>query len=396
MNTLYYGDNLHILRDHIPAESVDLVYLDPPFNSNRSYNVLFKESGAATKRRPAEAASSSEAQIAAFDDTWHWGPSAEAALRDLQLRGENEQVIKVIEALVEVLGRQNDMTAYLVMMAVRLVDSEASSVTDNRAPYSEFALSGLLTCLRCGHSMHGYTSSKYKLVKGEKRTYRYRTYRCTGRANSSSCHAPMIQAVHLEGLVIDAVCRHIRNNESGRLEMYNQSVELLANYRQRLAEAIQEHEEQIADKKRARSDMVQAISRAVGKVSDAVIEQMDVQVLAWSAEIRQHEAQREFARAELGKLGSVRLRLDALLASMDATAARLREAELSVQRRLLKGLVSGIEIDPDARRARVYLKQFLLDDAAQELEPLTRLFVQPPLTGAHQPLLSRTALELAY
>ena len=61
-NTLYYGDNLQVLRDHIPDESVDLVYLDPPFNSNASYNVLFKE-------RTGE---ESPAQIQAFTDTWEW------------------------------------------------------------------------------------------------------------------------------------------------------------------------------------------------------------------------------------------------------------------------------------------------------------------------------------
>lgn len=61
-NTLFYGDNLDILREHIADESVDLIYLDPPFNSNRSYNVLFKN----------EAGTESESQITAFEDTWHW------------------------------------------------------------------------------------------------------------------------------------------------------------------------------------------------------------------------------------------------------------------------------------------------------------------------------------
>ena len=68
-NTLFYGDNLPILRERIPDASVDLVYLDPPFNSNRSYNVLFRE----------ESGYESEAQITAFDDTWHWNDSAEDA-----------------------------------------------------------------------------------------------------------------------------------------------------------------------------------------------------------------------------------------------------------------------------------------------------------------------------
>ena len=66
-NTLYYGDNLTVLREHIPDESVDLVYLDPPFNSNASYNVLFKE-------RTGE---ESPAQIKAFTDTWEWTQEAE-------------------------------------------------------------------------------------------------------------------------------------------------------------------------------------------------------------------------------------------------------------------------------------------------------------------------------
>ena len=60
-NTLFYGDNLPILREHVTDESVDLIYLDPPFNSSRSYNVLFKE----------ESGQESGAQITAFEDTWH-------------------------------------------------------------------------------------------------------------------------------------------------------------------------------------------------------------------------------------------------------------------------------------------------------------------------------------
>ena len=62
MNTLYYGDNLNILRRYIKDESVDLVYLDPPFNSNRNYNVLFKD----------ESGLEADSQIMAFEDTWHW------------------------------------------------------------------------------------------------------------------------------------------------------------------------------------------------------------------------------------------------------------------------------------------------------------------------------------
>ena len=71
-NTLYYGDNLDILRRYIADESVDLIYLDPPFNSNRSYNVLFREANGTV----------ADSQIRAFDDTWHWTETAEATLRE--------------------------------------------------------------------------------------------------------------------------------------------------------------------------------------------------------------------------------------------------------------------------------------------------------------------------
>lgn len=109
-NTLFYGDNLSILRGYIPDESVDLVYLDPPFNSNRSYSVLFKD----------ESGKHSEAQIEAFEDTWHWGPASEETLWNLQNEGSYE-VSKAISALVDLIGK-NQVMAYLVMMAARLVE----------------------------------------------------------------------------------------------------------------------------------------------------------------------------------------------------------------------------------------------------------------------------------
>lgn len=73
MNHLYYGDNLAVLRDSIRDESVDLIYLDPPFNSNASYNVLFRGPDGA----------GSAAQIEAFDDTWHWNDTAAAAFGEV-------------------------------------------------------------------------------------------------------------------------------------------------------------------------------------------------------------------------------------------------------------------------------------------------------------------------
>ena len=76
-NRLYYGDNLDVLREHVPDESVDLIYLDPPFNSNQSYNVLFAERDG----------SRSAAQIKAFDDTWRWDQAAAAAYQGNYLVG---------------------------------------------------------------------------------------------------------------------------------------------------------------------------------------------------------------------------------------------------------------------------------------------------------------------
>jgi len=109
-NTLFYGDNLTILRDYIPDESVDLIYLDPPFNSQRTYNVLFKD----------ESGLDSEAQIAAFEDTWHWTRDTEETYHELVTQAP-DRVSKMVAALREFVGT-NQMMAYLVMMAVRLVE----------------------------------------------------------------------------------------------------------------------------------------------------------------------------------------------------------------------------------------------------------------------------------
>ena len=109
-NTLFYGDNLPILRDYIADESVDLIYLDPPFNSNRNYNVLFKD----------ESGQQSEAQITAFEDTWHWNQKAEESYRELVMQSP-DHISKMISALHDFIGA-NQMMAYLMMMAIRLVE----------------------------------------------------------------------------------------------------------------------------------------------------------------------------------------------------------------------------------------------------------------------------------
>jgi len=109
-NTLFYGDNLNVLRERLDDESVDLVYLDPPFNSNASYNVLFK----------APDGHRSPAQIEAFDDTWHWTATAEQAFDEVMKSG-NSDAAEVLRALRSFL-RENDMMAYLALMAVRLIE----------------------------------------------------------------------------------------------------------------------------------------------------------------------------------------------------------------------------------------------------------------------------------
>lgn len=110
MGALYFGDNLDILRSEIKSESVDLVYLDPPFNSKRDYNLLFKTPKGHV----------SDAQITAFDDTWHWGEQAEREFDELLHQG-NTDVAEMIQALRRFL-KESDVMAYLVMMTNRLLE----------------------------------------------------------------------------------------------------------------------------------------------------------------------------------------------------------------------------------------------------------------------------------
>jgi DNA modification methylase len=106
-NALYYGDNLDILRRYVANESVDLVYLDPPFKSNQDYNILFAEKDA----------SRAASQIKAFEDTWHWDQGAEAAY--LEVVEQGGKVSEALQAFRQLLGN-NDMMAYIAMMAPRL------------------------------------------------------------------------------------------------------------------------------------------------------------------------------------------------------------------------------------------------------------------------------------
>src|SRR5271157_4081277 len=97
-NTLYYGDNLEVLRKYIKEDTIDLIYLDPPFNSKADYNILFKET----------TGEQSSAQIQAFSDFWHWNTAARHAYEYLISNHVNEKVASLSEALYQFLGT-NDM-----------------------------------------------------------------------------------------------------------------------------------------------------------------------------------------------------------------------------------------------------------------------------------------------
>ncbi len=130
-NKLYFGDNLKILREHVPDASVDLIYLDPPFNSSASYNVLvaptFRSARAGLKPGATESGEESAAQITAFEDTWQRSTEAEAVYREIVERGPRK-LADLMQALLAFLGR-NDMMAYLVMMAIRLVELQCPPST---------------------------------------------------------------------------------------------------------------------------------------------------------------------------------------------------------------------------------------------------------------------------
>ncbi len=109
-NCLYYGDNLDVLGEYISDESVDLIYLDPPFNSKRNYNVLFKDTGGAE----------SAAQVEAFSDSWHWGETSEKAYH-LMTEYAPAKLVELMRGFRGFMGESDTMT-YLTMMAIRLVE----------------------------------------------------------------------------------------------------------------------------------------------------------------------------------------------------------------------------------------------------------------------------------
>ncbi len=112
MNELYYGDNLDVLRNNLPDESVDLIYLDPPFNSRRAYNIIFKD------KTGKQAAS----QIEAFEDTWTWSQETAQAFDDLMSMPQVPLQLKTTMQAFKSFMKLSDLMAYLTMMAIRLVE----------------------------------------------------------------------------------------------------------------------------------------------------------------------------------------------------------------------------------------------------------------------------------
>jgi DNA modification methylase len=110
-NALFYGDNYEVLREHLDAESVDLVYLDPPFNSGARYDLTSTvRSGTATR-----------SSALAFDDTWCWDDRAEESYRQIVFGDTPPRVAEAVVALRAIVG-ENDVLAYIVMMAPRLAE----------------------------------------------------------------------------------------------------------------------------------------------------------------------------------------------------------------------------------------------------------------------------------
>ena len=124
-NVLYYGDNLDILRRYVKDESVDLVYLDPPFNSNQNYNVLFHEQNG----------NRAASQIHAFEDTWTWNQDGEAVFAEIVTAGG--RVADCLQAFRTFLG-ECDMLAY--GGATRPTSLASGNATVRSSP---LALSGL-------------------------------------------------------------------------------------------------------------------------------------------------------------------------------------------------------------------------------------------------------------
>ena len=171
-NKLYYGDNLEVLREHIADDSIDLIYLDPPFNSNAGYNVLWHQKGGA----------GADASIEAFDDTWTWGDSAKEALLDIA-KGTNRPLQVMMDAMHSAIG-ENPMMAYLAMMAVRLVELHRV-LKDTGSLY-----------LHCDPTASHYLKLVLDAVFGAENWLNEIIWRRTGSHNNAKRFGPIHDVIH--------------------------------------------------------------------------------------------------------------------------------------------------------------------------------------------------------
>lgn len=169
LNTLYYGDNLPVLRKYFADEVIDFIYLDPPFNSKADYNILFKEA----------TGEESTAQIRAFTDFWHWNPDVEKTYLEIQ---EDPKYTSMLQFLHAFLGR-NDMMAYLVMMTIRL-----------RELYRVLKPTGSLF-IHCDSKASHYLKIILDLVFGFRNFRNEVIWRRTGSHNKIDRYAPIHDSI---------------------------------------------------------------------------------------------------------------------------------------------------------------------------------------------------------
>jgi site-specific DNA-methyltransferase (adenine-specific) len=163
-NTLYYGDNLTILRKYIPDESIDLIYLDPPFNSKATYNVLFKE----------PTGEQSKAQAEAFEDTWHWTEETERTFEEI-VDTAPPNVVNLMNALKDAIHK-NDMMAYLTMMCIRLLElkrvlKDTGSIYLHCDPMASHYLKILMDSIFGGRNFRNEIIWHYKSFHGQTKRY---------------------------------------------------------------------------------------------------------------------------------------------------------------------------------------------------------------------------------
>lgn len=250
---------------------------------------------------------------------------------------------------------------------VRARNEEVATPSLGAVSRNTFALSRI-TCRRCGHSMHGYTVSKYKdiVATGERKHYRYRLYRCTGRSNSASCDAPMIPAERLERLVIDAVAGHLLEDREALERMYREGLKWLRHVRQNAERALEVGEEAIQELIGRRARLVDSYAQSVGQASPELLKQLDARIVALGDVIEDRRAQQAAHRETLRRMPIAEEKLRNMHTDLETIPQRLREANLSMRRQLLDVLVERLEVDPDACMATITMRQLLAAGPLEE------------------------------